>query len=92
MKEIAKALKLGTSGSKRILFNRIRDSVDSRITKIDVDTFDYKTKKQAAQSVPKWIVLDEQTISFKGRSELKLRITYKPEGNGFQCDEPLSKL
>ena len=92
MKEIAKALKLGTSGSKRILFNRIRDSVDSRITKIDVDTFNYKTKKQAAQSVPELIVLDEQTISFKGRSELKLRITYKREGDGFQCDEPLSKL
>ena len=62
MKEIAKALKLGTSGSKRILFNRIRDSVDSRITKIDVDTFDYKTKKQAAQSVPKWIVLSAEPV------------------------------
>lgn len=29
---------------------------------------------------------DEQTCGFQGRSQFKLRITYKAEGDGFQCD------
>lgn len=29
---------------------------------------------------------DEQTMRFQGRSAFKLRITYKAEGDGFQCD------
>ena len=29
---------------------------------------------------------DEQTIGFQGKHEDKLRITYKAEGDGFQCD------
>jgi hypothetical protein len=34
----------------------------------------------------KWVAIDEQTIGFKGRSGMKLRISYKREGDGFQCD------
>eukprot|EP00984_Skeletonema_dohrnii_P025939 scaffold15185_cov72-Skeletonema_dohrnii-CCMP3373.AAC.1 len=34
----------------------------------------------------KWVSIDEQTIGFKGRSGMKLRISYKREGDGFQCD------
>jgi hypothetical protein len=34
----------------------------------------------------KWISVDEQTISFKGRHVDKLRISHKKEGDGFQCD------
>ena len=30
--------------------------------------------------------MDEQTTWFQGRNPRKLRITYKKEGNGFQCD------
>jgi hypothetical protein len=33
-----------------------------------------------------WISVDEQTIGFQGRHPDKLRITYKQEGDGFQCD------
>ena len=32
------------------------------------------------------ISVDEQTVGFKGRHTDKLRITYKAEGDGFQCD------
>jgi hypothetical protein len=34
----------------------------------------------------KWLSVDEQTISFKGKHVDKLRINYKKEGDGFQCD------
>ena len=34
----------------------------------------------------KWVAIDEQTLGFQGRSGIKLRITYKNEGDGFQCD------
>jgi hypothetical protein len=34
----------------------------------------------------KWLSIDEQTLSFQGKSGLKLRISYKKEGDGFQCD------
>ena len=34
----------------------------------------------------KFISIDEQTIGFQGRHSDKLRITYKAEGDGFQCD------
>jgi hypothetical protein len=34
----------------------------------------------------KWVVIDEQTLGFHGASGMKLRISYKREGGGFQCD------
>ncbi len=34
----------------------------------------------------KWMAIDEQTIGFQGASRMKLRISYKREGDGFQCD------
>ena len=34
----------------------------------------------------KWVSIDEQTIAFKGQHGLALRITYKREGGGYQCD------
>lgn len=44
-----------------------------------------------AQSQKMWVTgmhlsVDEQTLGFKGRSGMKLRISYKKEGDGFQCD------
>jgi hypothetical protein len=34
----------------------------------------------------KWVAIDEQTLGFQGASGMKLRITYKREGGGFQYD------
>ncbi len=34
----------------------------------------------------KWVAIDEQTLGFQGTSGMKLRISYKREGDGFQCD------
>ena len=34
----------------------------------------------------KWVAIDEQTIGFQGALLMKLQISYKQEGDGFQCD------
>jgi hypothetical protein len=34
----------------------------------------------------KWVAIDEQTIGFQGALWMKLQISYKREGDGFQCD------
>jgi hypothetical protein len=34
----------------------------------------------------KWVTIDEQTLGFQGASGMKLRISYKREGDRFQCD------
>lgn len=34
----------------------------------------------------KWVAIDEQTIGFQGASSMKLRISHKQEGDGFQCN------
>lgn len=34
----------------------------------------------------KFVSIDEQTIGFKGKHILALCISYKREGNGYQCD------
>ncbi len=34
----------------------------------------------------KYVSVDEQTIAFKGNLSMKLHISYKKEGDGFQCD------
>jgi hypothetical protein len=33
-----------------------------------------------------FVATDDQTIGFQGQSGMKLRISYKKEGDGFQCD------
>ncbi len=34
----------------------------------------------------KWVAIDKQTLGFQGASGMKLRISYKREGGGFQCN------
>ena len=41
---------------------------------------------QNAYDMGQQLAGDEQTCGFQGRSVFKLRITYKREGDGFQCD------
>jgi hypothetical protein len=41
---------------------------------------------QSAWLLGEVISVDEQTIGFQGNHKDKLRITYKAEGDGFQCD------
>jgi hypothetical protein len=47
-----------------------------------------KLNKQAKDMwVPgKWVAINEQTLGFQGASGMKLCISYKREGDGFQCD------
>ncbi len=33
-----------------------------------------------------FVAIDEQTIGFQGQLGMKLRISYKQEGDGYQCD------
>ena len=49
-----------------------------------MDELNHQARKHWVQG--KWVAIDEQTIGFKGRSGMKLRISYKREGDGFQCD------
>jgi hypothetical protein len=41
---------------------------------------------QRCWTTGKFVAIDEQTIGFKGKHSLALRITYKREGDGYQCD------
>jgi hypothetical protein len=47
-----------------------------------------KLNKQAKDMwVPgKWVAIDEQMLGFQGTLGMKLRISYKREGGGFQCN------
>jgi hypothetical protein len=45
-----------------------------------------RKNSQKAWIPGKWVAIDEQTIGFKGAHGLSLRITYKREGDGYQCD------
>ncbi len=47
-----------------------------------------KLNKQAKDMwVPeKWVAIDEQTLGFQGALRMKLRISYKRKGDGFQCN------
>ena len=45
-----------------------------------------KAISMEAWQLGKKISVDEQTVGFQGKHAQKLRITYKREGDGFQCD------
>jgi len=48
---------------------------------------DHLNKQAKDMWVPgKSLAIDEQTIGFQGASGMKLRISYKRKGDGFQCD------
>ena len=49
-----------------------------------LDELNHQAKKMWLTG--RWVSIDEQTLGFKGKHGLKLRITYKKEGDGFQCD------
>ena len=49
-----------------------------------LDELNYNAKRMWVTGM--WVSIDEQTLGFKGRHGMKLRISYKREGDGFQCD------
>ena len=50
-----------------------------------IDELNYRAHKHWISG--KYVAIDEQTIGFKGRSGMKLRISYKRKGDhGFQCN------
>ena len=53
-----------------------------------VQTLIDKLNEQASRMwLPgKFVAINEQTIGFQGALGLKVRITYKREGDGFQCE------
>ena len=57
-------------------------------SKIDNDIFN----QNILEAFKKWwvsggdISIDEQTIGFQGKKNIKIRITYKRVGNGFQSE------
>jgi hypothetical protein len=51
------------------------------------ELLDELNKQAKDMLVPgKWVAIDEQTLGFQGASGMKLRISYKREGVGFQCN------
>ena len=54
------ATKVGVSayGSKRKLFDRIRDS--GNVVKVDDDSFDYRRQIVAGEKIPMWVVLNPE--------------------------------
>ena len=60
--EIATKLNIGQSGSKRKLFDRIRDFGNGRIDKVDDDSFDYHREIVNGEKVPTWLLLRPEPI------------------------------
>ena len=54
--------------------------------KIDPFLDHIKKVSMGAWCLGKMISVEEQTIGFQSRNAMKLRITYRREGDGFQCD------
>jgi hypothetical protein len=54
--------------------------------KVDPFLRSIQAESMQAFDLGKYISIDEQTIGFKGNHADKLRISYKKEGDGFQCD------
>ena len=51
-----------------------------------IELIDAATHRQYHRIPGKWVAIDKQTIGFKGRSGMKRCISYKREGDGFQCN------
>ena len=62
LKEVANELKCATAGTKRVLFDRLRDCPD--VTRVGEDAFDYQHVKVAGgqQGVPMWVILGPEKV------------------------------
>jgi hypothetical protein len=60
--DIAIKLNIPQSGSKRKLFDRIRDSGNGRIDKVDDDSFDYYREIVKGEKIPTWLILPPQPV------------------------------
>ncbi len=69
LKDLCKAINIPSTGNKTVLFQRIRDSGNEFIQRIDDKPFVYKKKKgeEVDSSLPRWVILNpEPATTVKG--------------------------
>jgi len=62
LKDVCRAIGISTTGNKKALFQRIRDSSSAFIDKINDDSFYYRKKKgeDVDLSLPRWVILNPE--------------------------------
>jgi Transposase IS4 len=66
--------------------NQTRNPQHGGYYKLEPLLSEMRLKMEAAWNLGRSFAIDEMTIGFQGRCRFKQRITYKAEGDGFQCD------
>ena len=66
--------------------NQHRNAQHGGYYKLEPLLSDMRLKMEAYWNLGKSFSVDEMTVGFQGRCRFKQRITFKTEGDGFQCD------
>jgi len=63
LKNMCKILNIASSGSKKVVFERIRDCGNVLTEKVDNESFVYKKKKEGVnQLLPRWVILNPEPV------------------------------